>query len=153
RLHAGGHPLRGDAPDAPAAADRARRAHRARAVVRRPVLDHGPAQSRPAEPHRLDLVHRLADRVRSRGRAGGGAAVPPAHVRERRLRAARGRRGARDPPTARERRSTAMTSRGWMVTASLVLLSCGACAAAPGRPGKDSEALAPGEVVEFRALY
>jgi mono/diheme cytochrome c family protein len=35
--------------------------------------------------------------------------------------------------------------------ASLVLLA--ACDAAPGRPAKSSEALAPTEVVEFRALY
>jgi len=47
-----------------------------------------------------------------------------------------------------------MTSRwGWTVAAlaaSAVLVSCGP---APGRPGKDLEALAPTEVVEFRALY
>lgn len=47
-----------------------------------------------------------------------------------------------------------MTSRlGWTVAAlaaSAVLVSCGP---APGRPGTDSEALAPTEVVEFRALY
>ncbi len=44
-----------------------------------------------------------------------------------------------------------MTSRWWMVAASLTLLA--ACSAAPGRPAKGSEALAPNEVVEFRALY
>ncbi len=44
-----------------------------------------------------------------------------------------------------------MTSRWWMVAASLTLLA--ACSAAPGRPAKGSEALAPNEVVEFQALY
>jgi len=44
-----------------------------------------------------------------------------------------------------------MTSRWAPVAASLVLLA--ACGPAPGRPAKDSQALAPNEVVEFRALY
>jgi mono/diheme cytochrome c family protein len=44
-----------------------------------------------------------------------------------------------------------MTSRWTPVAASLVLLA--ACGSAPGRPAKGSEALAPNEVVEFRALY
>jgi mono/diheme cytochrome c family protein len=44
-----------------------------------------------------------------------------------------------------------MTSRWTPIAASLVLLA--ACDAAPGRPGKSSEAVAPNEVVEFRALY
>jgi len=44
-----------------------------------------------------------------------------------------------------------MTSRWIPVAASLVLLA--ACSAAPGRPARGSEALAPSEVVEFRALY
>jgi mono/diheme cytochrome c family protein len=47
-----------------------------------------------------------------------------------------------------------MTSRWGRTVAALaafaVLVSCGP---APGRPGKDSEALAPTEVVEFRVLY
>ena len=44
-----------------------------------------------------------------------------------------------------------MTSRWIPVAASAVLLA--ACNAAPGRPAKGSEALAPNEVVEFHALY
>jgi len=44
-----------------------------------------------------------------------------------------------------------MTSRWSPVAASLVLLA--ACGRPPGRPAKDAEALAPSEVVEFRALY
>ena len=44
-----------------------------------------------------------------------------------------------------------MTSRWSPVAASLVLLA--ACGSAPGRPARGSEVLAPGEVVEFRALY
>jgi cytochrome c oxidase cbb3-type subunit 3 len=44
-----------------------------------------------------------------------------------------------------------MTSRRIPVAASLALLA--ACGSAPGRPAKGSEALAPDEVVEFRALY
>ena len=44
-----------------------------------------------------------------------------------------------------------MTSRWTPVAASLVLLA--ACDAAPGRPGKGPEVVAPNEVVEFRALY
>jgi mono/diheme cytochrome c family protein len=44
-----------------------------------------------------------------------------------------------------------MTSRWTPVAASLVLLA--ACDAAPGRPDKSSEAVAPNEVVEFRTLY
>jgi mono/diheme cytochrome c family protein len=44
-----------------------------------------------------------------------------------------------------------MTSRWTPVVASLVLLA--ACDSAPGRPARGSEALAPREVVEFRALY
>jgi mono/diheme cytochrome c family protein len=44
-----------------------------------------------------------------------------------------------------------MTSRLRPVAASLVLLL--GCGRAPGRPAKDAEALAPSEVVEFRALY
>jgi len=44
-----------------------------------------------------------------------------------------------------------MTSRWTPVAASLVLLA--ACDAAPGNPGKSSEAVAPDEVVDFRALY
>jgi len=44
-----------------------------------------------------------------------------------------------------------MTSRWWMVAASLLLLA--ACSAAPGRPAKGSEVLAPNEIVEFRALF
>jgi mono/diheme cytochrome c family protein len=45
-----------------------------------------------------------------------------------------------------------MTSR-WspVAVASLALLA--ACGSAPGRPARGSEALAPGEVLEFRALY
>jgi cytochrome c oxidase cbb3-type subunit 3 len=45
-----------------------------------------------------------------------------------------------------------MTSRWRPVAASLVLLLAG-CGRAPGRPAKGAEALAPSEVVEFRALY
>jgi mono/diheme cytochrome c family protein len=44
-----------------------------------------------------------------------------------------------------------MTSRWIPVAASLVLLA--ACGSAPGRPAKGSRALAPNEVVEFRALF
>ena len=44
-----------------------------------------------------------------------------------------------------------MTSRWTPVAASLVLLA--ACDAAPGRPSRSSETLAPNEVVEFRVLY
>ena len=44
-----------------------------------------------------------------------------------------------------------MTLRWIPIAASLVLLA--ACSAAPGRPARGSEALAPSEVVEFRALY
>ena len=44
-----------------------------------------------------------------------------------------------------------MTSRWIPVAASLVLLA--ACGTPPGRPAKGSQALAPNEVVEFRALY
>jgi cytochrome c oxidase cbb3-type subunit 3 len=40
----------------------------------------------------------------------------------------------------------------WMI-AALALALLAACDAAPGRPAKGSEALAPTEVVEFRALY
>jgi cytochrome c oxidase cbb3-type subunit III len=45
-----------------------------------------------------------------------------------------------------------MTSRWSPVAASVVLLLSG-CGKAPGRPAKDAEALAPSEVLEFRALY
>ena len=44
-----------------------------------------------------------------------------------------------------------MTSRWPPLAASLVLLA--ACESAPGRPERGAEALAPSEVVEFRALY
>jgi len=44
-----------------------------------------------------------------------------------------------------------MTSRWTPLAASLVLLA--ACDAAPGRPAKSSEALAPNDVVDFRTLY
>src|SRR5262249_58493690 len=44
-----------------------------------------------------------------------------------------------------------MTSRWTAIAASLVLLA--ACDAAPGRPAKSSEALAPNDVVDFRVLY
>ena len=44
-----------------------------------------------------------------------------------------------------------MTPRCIPVAASLVVLA--ACGWAPGRPAKGSEALAPNEVVDFRALY
>jgi len=44
-----------------------------------------------------------------------------------------------------------VTSRWATVAASLVLLA--GCGSAPGRPSKDSETLAPNQVVEFRALY
>jgi len=44
-----------------------------------------------------------------------------------------------------------MTSRWTAIAASLVLLA--ACDAAPGRPGKSSEAVAPNDVVDFRVLY
>jgi len=46
---------------------------------------------------------------------------------------------------------TAMTSRWTPIMASLVLLA--ACDAAPGRPVKTSEVLAPNDVVDFRVLY
>ena len=47
-----------------------------------------------------------------------------------------------------------MTSRwGWTVAVLAALAVLVSCGPAPGRPGKDSEALAPTEVVEFRALY
>jgi mono/diheme cytochrome c family protein len=44
-----------------------------------------------------------------------------------------------------------MTPRVTLLAASLLLLA--GCGGAPGRPAKDAEALAPNEVVEFRALY
>ena len=44
-----------------------------------------------------------------------------------------------------------MTPRWTPVAASLVLLA--ACDAAPGKPAKSSETLAPNEIVEFRPLY
>jgi len=44
-----------------------------------------------------------------------------------------------------------MTSRWILVAAALLLLA--ACGPAPGRPAEDSRALAPNEVVEFRALF
>ena len=44
-----------------------------------------------------------------------------------------------------------MTSKWIPVAASLALLA--ACGPPPGRPAKGSQALAPDEVVEFRALY
>src|ERR1700740_2455530 len=44
-----------------------------------------------------------------------------------------------------------MTSRWIPSVASLVLAA--ACDSAPGRPVKGAEALAPNEVLEFRALY
>jgi cytochrome c oxidase cbb3-type subunit III len=40
----------------------------------------------------------------------------------------------------------------WTV-AALALVLLASCGTAPGRPAKDAEALAPNEVVEFRALY
>src|SRR4029077_17007520 len=89
--------------------------------------------------------------LRHRGRSRGRAAEPPADARERLVRAARGRGGAGDHRATRKRRRTAMTSRWWMVAASLVLLA--ACGSAPGRPARGSEALAPNEGVEFRALF
>src|SRR5262249_2843416 len=67
------------------------------------------------------------------------------------VRSASRNRGAGDHPAARKRRITAMTSRWTPVAASLVLLA--ACDAAPGRPAKSSEALAPNDVVAFRVLY
>jgi len=44
-----------------------------------------------------------------------------------------------------------MTSRWILVAASLMLLAD--CGSAPGRPAEGSRALAPSEVVEFRALF
>ena len=44
-----------------------------------------------------------------------------------------------------------MTSRWTLAAAALVLLA--ACDTAPGRPGESSEAVAPNDVVDFRALY
>src|SRR5262249_30348873 len=115
------------------------------------VLDAGSAQSRAAAPDRLALVRRVAGRLWHRGRPRRRTAVPPADARERVVRAESRGRGARDHAGARKRRITAMTSWWTPLVASLVLLA--ACDAAPGRPAKSSETVAPDEVVDFRVLY
>ncbi|HET6900493.1 MAG TPA: c-type cytochrome [Vicinamibacteria bacterium] len=46
-----------------------------------------------------------------------------------------------------------MTRRFRWTMAALALVLLAACGSAPGRPAKDSEAPAPNEVMEFRALY
>src|SRR5262245_28639142 len=152
RLDAGGPPLRRAAAHVPAAADRPWRADCPRVVVGHVASDAESRAPGAGEPHRLVLVHRVADGLR-RGRGHHRrSTLAEADARKRLVCLACWHRGARNHVTSR--RGIAVTRlRSLLAPAALASVLLAGCGVPPGQPLADSIAIAPGDVVEFDALY
>src|SRR5262249_21101517 len=139
-LRAGRPPLRGDPAHAAAPAHAVGRAGR-------PALVDGPAlrparrdQPRAGRPRGLELVRRLADRLRDRRGHRRVAGAPGGHRPDG---GAAGRRDRRERPAMRAVAAAA-------IAAALALAGCDGL---PGKPRPSDRELLPSEVMSFAALY
>src|SRR6202040_1308139 len=146
--------LRRDAANVRAAANPPWRFDRTRAVVGTAVFDPWHSESSTRKPHRLVLVHRFADCVRHYRGDGSSASVTRTHARKPTICPACRDRSSRNNHVTRERRKTAVNSFGhlYVLTVAGALLLTG-CNLAHGKPGQDSETVAPNEITDFATLY
>src|SRR6202030_1137260 len=102
----------------------------------------------------LVLVHSFADCVRPHRGDSGSASVTRAHARKSAICPTCRDRSCRNNHATRERRKTPVNSLGhlYVLTVAGALLLTG-CNLAHGKPGQDSETVAPNEITDFVLLY
>ncbi|TFH21622.1 MAG: hypothetical protein E4H03_10220, partial [Myxococcales bacterium] len=149
--------LCGPATDVAQPSDDLGRTHRSAGLDRAAARLDGRHQSRPGQPHRLVVVHRLADRVRPDGRlrhradrksgdsanlASGRACRHRSDGRERR----RGHEAVR--ALGRTRLADVASIALTMLLASII-----GCDGMPGKPSEADRPLRPDEITNFATLY
>src|SRR5262245_1038880 len=152
-LGPGRAPVRRDPPHAAAPSHALGRPHRPAAVDRRPLGLARRHQSGPERPRRLDLVRRLPDRIRTRGRLRGVAGAARRHDADLAAGRARRRRGRRRAG-AEGARAVSVAIRARVAAAAFLFgLALSGCDSLPGRPTMADREVPPTQVMAFDALY